>query len=210
MIRTLEHRLHCPRTAARPSTAVRLDTPRHPGRHRTRLRLAAVHHGPRSRTARARAGRGHRCPLRGGCLVWHRRAARRADGARRQAGRRGHHADLLVLCHGRVGGAPGGASGLRRRRSRHPHADRGLGAGRRSRHGRARSSPFTCTGCAPTWTRSLRSPREAGVPSSRMPRRPSARRIAAARRARSGGSLLLVLPEQESRRVRRRGSGDDR
>ena len=51
-------------------------------------------------------------------VVGHRRAARRADGARHRPRRRGDHADLLVLRHGRLRRAARRHAGARRHRSR--------------------------------------------------------------------------------------------
>ena len=87
-------------------------------------------------------------------VVGHRRAARRADGARHRPRRRSHHADVLVLRHRRLRVARSArcrfsSTSIRRRstsiRRRSP---------RRSRRGRARSSRCISTASAPTWIRS--------------------------------------------------------
>ena len=80
----------------------------------------------------------------------------------------------------------------------------------RSRRARRRSCRSTCSGSAPTWTPSARSPRGPACRSSKTRRRRSAAAIGAGRPATFGARrLLLVLPEQEPRRVRRRRARHD-
>ena len=173
----------------------------------------ALHHGPRGRGASS--GRWRRCVgvgARRRRLVGHRRAARRADGARHRAGRRGgHHAPTRSsrppARSSRVGATPVFVDIDPVTFNIDVDADRAP----RSRRAPARSCRCTCSGSAPTWTRSWTLARRARHPGDRGRGAGDRRHVsrAAAARVDRRARLLLVLPEQEPRRVRRRRARDD-
>ena len=103
---------------ARSPAAVRVHPRRGAVGHHARLRFPAVRHGPGSGAVGGRNGRGSRHPSRDCGLIWHGRHSRRAHGVGCGTRPRSDHADVFVLCDGRVGCAPRGEAGLHRRRSR--------------------------------------------------------------------------------------------
>ncbi len=135
----------------------------------------------------------------------HRRGARGADGARHRPRRRSDHADLFVLRHGRLRRArrrQAGAGRLRARHVQHRHrrGDCRDHPAHQGDHPRAPVRPGGGHGAA---RRGRQPARHRGDR-----RRGAGHRLHVSRQAGRHDRrdrLLLVFPEQESRRVRRRG-----
>ena len=202
-----EHRRRGP--AARPRRAVRAAARGDPGGGHPRLRQPALHPRAGGRGARTGARTRARRHARRDDVVGDRRDPGDPDGARHRPGRRGDHADLLVLRHRRVRRARRGDAGARGRRSRvvQRRSVRRPGGPHAADEGDHARPPVRADGRHDGAAGDRVAPRHPGD-RGRVPgdRRPAAR--PPGRDARYRG-LLLVLSEQEPGRVRRRRSRHD-
>ena len=144
-------------------------------------------------------------------LVRHRRAARRADGARHRSRRRGRHHHLLVLRDRRLHRPPRRDAASRRHRSRHlQHRSRRRSVRRsppRTRADHAGALYGLCADMDPI-VRRRGGTRHPVIEDACQAIGATVPRPAGGRDGR--GRLLLVLSQQEPRRVRRRRAGHHR